>query len=432
MDERRLTFGEHLEELRYRIIVSLVAVLLAFILCWIFRIPLMNILAAPHQKTMRILGFSPDLKVLTYQEAFITLMKVCFIAGLFISSPIVIHQMWMFVAAGLYDHEKRYVHIFAPISLGCFLIGMLFGYFILIPFGLRFLLTVVGDVASPIIRMSDYVSLLMLLTLVLGLVFQLPLIVLFLVKIDVVTADTLRRERRYAILAAFVVGAILTPPDPGTQIMVAVPAIGLYEIGILIAAFSWSHFFKLMGSILGILAIGLGLLWYSHAKATEAGGLAEGSALIERSSRMVPQALQPGEALKVGHVLRTDSDAKAVLRLASDCELRMNTNTEIRFTAKNSLRLVKGEIWLTVKKENYIVRTDDGGIEIKPGEVDVAVSDAGTTVTVCKGSAGVTTRDGAQHTVMEGRTLTVKYGGQPADVGAATSWTKDITKPKTE
>ncbi|NOZ23861.1 MAG: twin-arginine translocase subunit TatC [Planctomycetes bacterium] len=429
MNERRLTFGEHLEELRYRIIISLVAVLVAFVFCWVFRIPLMNVLAAPHQKTMRAMGFSPDLKITAYQEAFITLMKVCFISALFISSPVVIYEMWMFVAAGLYEHEKRYVYIFAPISLGSFLLGMLFGYFILIPFGLRFLLMVVGDIASPIIKISDYVSLLMLLTLVLGIVFQLPLVLLFLVKIDLITPETLRRERRYAILAAFIIAAILTPPDPGTQMMLAIPTIALYEIGILIAAFSWGHFFKLTGAVVAALAIGLGLVWHSRVKASQAGGLTEGSATIEQSARSGPRTLRQGEALKVGHIVRTGQDSKAALRLASGCELRMNTNTDIRFTARNSLRLVKGEIWIAVKKENYIVRTPDCGIDIKPGETDVAVNDAGTTVIVGKGVSAVTTRDGAQHTIMEGRKLTVKYGGKPTDIKAATSWTKEITKP---
>jgi len=429
MDERRLTIGEHLEELRYRLVVSLAAVLVVFILCWIFRIPLMNVLAAPHQKTMRALGFSPDLKVTAYQEAFITLMKVCFVAALFVASPIVIFQLWMFVAAGLYDHEKKYVYIFAPISMGSFMLGMLFGYFVLIPFGLRFLLLIVGDVATPIIKISDYISLLMLLTLVLGVVFQLPLILLFLVKIDLVTPETLRRERRYAILAAFLLAAILTPPDPGTQIMLAIPALALYEIGILVAAPSWSHFLKFMGAVLAVAAIASGFILHSRAKAMQAGELSGGVAMAGTKDAPSLSALAQGEQLRVGQILRTKEANRAAFHLPSGSELRMNRNTELTFLTRTSLRIEKGEIWMAVKPPFFVVRTRDGTVEIKEGQVDVAVGPEGTRLVVAKGAATASTTDGMRREILAGRTFTFKFGGEPVDVKAVTGWTREIQKP---
>lgn len=425
MDERRLTFGEHLEELRYRLIISLLAVAAAFVVCWLFRIPLLNLLAAPHQQTMRALGFAEDLKVTTYTEAFMTVMKVCIVAAVFLASPIVIYEVWMFIAAGLYAHERRYVYLFAPICAACFMIGMLFGYFLLIPFGLRFLLVIVGDVATPIIKISDYVSLLMLMTLALGLVFQLPLVLLFLVKIGIVSVETLREERRLAIVGAFVLGAVLTPsPDPGSQLMLAIPLIGLYEIGILIAAPSWPRFLRFMGAVLAGGAVVAAVAIYGHSRAMRAGELASGAAVSEARGT----ALKPGDRLRAGSLLRTDASSTASFRLAAGAELRMNGDTEVRILTPTSLGLQRGEVWIAAGNSPFLLRTSDGVVTIKSCEADLSVGEPGTTLVVCKGSAAVATRDGAQREVLEGRKFTFKFGGEPVDVESATRWTRKVPK----
>ncbi len=178
------------------------------------------------------------LKILRYPESFIAHFKVALILALFFASPLAGRELWRFVGAGLFPNESRYVVVFAPVSFLLFLLGVLFGYYILIPLGLSYMATY-GDPAylELGITLSDYLSLFMILTIFLGLVFELPLVLLFLGKIGMVTAPVLRKGRRYLVLIAFIAAAILTPPDPITQVLMAIPIICLYEIGILLVAY---------------------------------------------------------------------------------------------------------------------------------------------------------------------------------------------------
>ncbi len=183
----------------------------------------------------KVLEVDPKLRVLRYPESFLSHFKVALILAIFFASPLAGRELWSFVAAGLYAHESRYVVIFAPASFFLFVGGALFGYFILIPIGLSYMATY-GDPSYLAlgITLSDYLSLFILLTVFLGLVFQLPLILLFLGKIGLVDPPRLRKGRRYLILLAFVLSAVLTPPDPITQVLMAVPMVLLYEIGIVL------------------------------------------------------------------------------------------------------------------------------------------------------------------------------------------------------
>lgn len=179
----------------------------------------------------------PDTKlmVINYLENFMNYMKVALVFGLALAFPFILYEMWKFVGAGLYEHEQKYVILFTPFSLLLFASGVLFGYFAMIPIGLRFLASWGSTDVNLSITLNNYVGLFLTLTLILGLVFQIPLIMIFLSKIDIVTVDGFRRLRRPAIFVLFVSAAIITPPDPITMILMAGPLVALYEIGIIMS-----------------------------------------------------------------------------------------------------------------------------------------------------------------------------------------------------
>ncbi len=177
------------------------------------------------------------LQSLRPQDTFLAFLKLSIVAALFLASPLVVRQLWRFISTGLYPHEKRHVSLFAPLSFGAFITGFMFGYLVLIPLGLRFLASYAPpDLIVGEYSIEGYLSLFITLSLVTGAIFELPLIMCFLALIGVVTADGFRRIRRYAILVAFVVAAILTPPDPVTQTLLAIPLLLLYELGIWLGA----------------------------------------------------------------------------------------------------------------------------------------------------------------------------------------------------
>ncbi len=175
---------------------------------------------------------------LNVQEAFVTYLKVAFVSGLIMASPWVFYQMWLFVAAGLYPHERRYVYIFLPISIGLFVGGAVFCFFMVFPFVLKFLLgfnTMLG--VTPQIRLSEWISFALMLPLMFGISFQLPLVMLFLDRISIFEVANYREKRRMAVLVIGVVSMLLTPADPMSMILMMIPLICLYELGILMCHF---------------------------------------------------------------------------------------------------------------------------------------------------------------------------------------------------
>lgn len=245
-DPKLMTFGEHLEELRRRLILALVGLLIAFAVCFFgFGGPLFRLLWRPMGMVLRDLqaGSADGAAPLTTRPimtsppaAFLVRLKVGFVAGFVVASPWVLYQMWAFVSAGLYRHERRYVYVLAPFSLGFFAAGVLFCYFVLMPYGYRFLVGQgLGMGAQPLIAVGEYFSFSLGLMLVLGLAFQLPLVMMFLSKTGIVSIAAFRRRRRYAILAMMIAAAVFTPPDVVTQLFLAGPLIGLYEMGILLS-----------------------------------------------------------------------------------------------------------------------------------------------------------------------------------------------------
>jgi sec-independent protein translocase protein TatC len=222
----KLPFTDHLDELRHRLIISLVGVGLGFAISYGFSQQLLLILQRPMPT--RLVFIAPT-------EAFFVNLKVAFFAGLFLSVPLLLFQVWKFVAPGLYEHERRYSYPFLIISTILFLIGAIFAYGVILPIALRFLIAQGGDLWQPTITLSNYLSFCMRLILAAGLVFEFPVLMYFLAKIGVVTPEFLVKNRKYALLAAFVISAILTPPDVFSQVLLAVPLFLLFEVSIFVA-----------------------------------------------------------------------------------------------------------------------------------------------------------------------------------------------------
>jgi sec-independent protein translocase protein TatC len=229
-EEEKQPFTAHLDELRKRLIVCFVAVGVGFVACYFFKVELFYILVAPLQKVMK----SGETLIYTHlPEAFFTFLKTAFIGGLMLASPIIIYQFWMFIAPGLYDREKRLLVPILFLSVVFFVGGALFGYFIVFPYGFQFFLSFATDTIRPMPSMKEYLGFASKLLLAFGLVFELPLVITFLARLGIVSVDFLKKNRKYAILVFFIVGAILTPPDVVTQFMMALPMIALYEISII-------------------------------------------------------------------------------------------------------------------------------------------------------------------------------------------------------
>jgi len=229
-----MTLAEHLDELRRRVLVSVLAVAAAMIVAFFFYKEIFHFLTRPYYEAALTQGVEgARLGAIAPGEGFMTALKACFLAGVLAASPIVLRQLWGFVAAGLYAHEKRAVRVFFPVSLLLFALGLLAAYLLLIPFGLRFLIgwNVELDLRSEF-RVSDYLSMCLTMLFGMGFVFQLPLVMLFLTATGLVQRATWIKGWRVAVLAAFVIGMLLTDPSPITQILMAVPIIGLYVMGI--------------------------------------------------------------------------------------------------------------------------------------------------------------------------------------------------------
>jgi sec-independent protein translocase protein TatC len=233
MDEKKLPLTSHLQELRKRLILSFIAIGTGFIFCYAFADKIFNILAAPLMDILKIKGGS--LIFISVAEAFFTYMKVAFIAGIIVTSPFILYQIWAFVAPGLYQKEKRYV---VPFVLGgslFFALGVLFGYYVAIPVGFKFLLGYATDFIKPMPSMKEYLSFSIKFLLAFGLVFEFPVVLVLLSKVGIIDAKILARQRKYAILLIFVFAAVMTPPDFISQVLMALPLIGLYELSILLS-----------------------------------------------------------------------------------------------------------------------------------------------------------------------------------------------------
>lgn len=223
---KKLTILEHLEELRQRLIVATVALLAATAVSFIFTGHLLEILLIPSG------GIKPVF--LKPTEMFITYFKVALIGGVALSMPVIVYQVVRFIVPGLTWSEKRYLFFVVPGATFLFVLGVTFGYLVLLPFALKYLLTFGGDIASAFISIGEYVSFVVTLLLWMGVAFELPMLIVFLARLRLVNYRQLRGYWKYALVGSFVVAAIITPtPDPFNQTLVAVPLYLLYEVGVL-------------------------------------------------------------------------------------------------------------------------------------------------------------------------------------------------------
>ena len=226
-----LSFFAHYEELRDRLIKSIVAVLAAACL---FYLIVDKVFAFVIKPVGRLVFTAPG-------EAFVARIMLALFGGIFLALPVVLYQVWRFVAAGLKEHEAKYVRIFAPCSFVLFIMGGSFAYFVAVPVSIRFLLSFSSSVIIPMITVKNYISFVGTMLLAFSIVFELPLVLMFLTKIGIATPAFLAQKRKYAIVIILGVSALITPPDCVTQIMIAVPLIILYEAGIIASRLACSR-----------------------------------------------------------------------------------------------------------------------------------------------------------------------------------------------
>ncbi len=227
---------EHLVELRRRLMLALAAIFLAFLVCFWFAKPVYNILLWPYRLAAGV-DAPIELIYTAPQEFFFTQVKLALFGAIFIAFPVIASQLYMFVAPGLYRNERRAFLPFLIATPILFLVGAALVYFAAMPLAMKFFLSMqeTGDAPVQILltaKVSEYLSLIMTLILAFGICFQLPILLMLLARAELVTSATLKRYRRHAILGVFVVAAFLTPPDPVSQVALAVPTLLLYEISI--------------------------------------------------------------------------------------------------------------------------------------------------------------------------------------------------------
>jgi sec-independent protein translocase protein TatC len=230
-----MSFLEHLEELRRRIIWSAIAMAGGFAVCYYFHEQIYGMMQKPIMKALQSHGLDQKLVYLNPTDPFNMYLKVSFIAGLFLASPFVLYQVWLFISPGLYKNERKYVTPFMFSTVGLFVAGGVFGFKMVYPAALDFLIGYSHQFA-PMITISEYTDLFMTIIVGLGLVFEMPILVFFLALVGIVSANWMWKNLRYSILVIFVVAAIITPTtDIMNMCLFATPMILLYIVSIGVA-----------------------------------------------------------------------------------------------------------------------------------------------------------------------------------------------------
>ncbi|HEX9136255.1 MAG TPA: twin-arginine translocase subunit TatC [Nitrospirota bacterium] len=244
-EELRMPFWSHLEELRKRLIRSILWITVGFAVCFNYSEDILKLLMWPMNMKLTFLSSFPYLSIVPNQvqqklhyttliEPFWAHLKIALIAGIMLVFPLIMYQLWKFISPGLLPKERRYVGYFVFFSTLFFGIGVLFCYMLLLPFAVPFLLSYKTENLIAIIKIGDYIDFVLKFLLASGVVFELPLIIVLLSRMGIVSPEWLAKYRKYAFLAAFIIGAILTPtPDVFNQTILSIPIYLLYEIGII-------------------------------------------------------------------------------------------------------------------------------------------------------------------------------------------------------
>ncbi len=246
MEDAKMPLTEHLSELRKRILISLVALLIVFSVVFNYSEEIFGFLTFPMKTDLRLSLQNPyvqliekpaaNLVFLAPAEAFWMHLKISFVTAFVVALPVIFYQLWRFISPGLLPGERRYVIPFILSATGLFLAGASFCFFVVLPFALTFLLGYKTAHLTAMIAVGSYIDFCLKFILAFGAIFELPLGIIFLARLGLVTPQFLAKNRKFAVLIAFIVGAILTPtPDAFNQTLMAVPIIILYEIGILMA-----------------------------------------------------------------------------------------------------------------------------------------------------------------------------------------------------
>ncbi len=227
-----MSLWDHLSELRHRLVRSLWGVGVIFALAFGFADQVVNFLKIPLIQALprgsNALHFTGPLDVFMVQ------IKVAGLAGMVFSCPIWLYQFWKFFEPALYPRERKYILPFVVISSLLFFLGVGFCYFVILPFSLTYLIGMGMEVGVPMITIKDYVSLLLLMIFGFGIVFEIPVLIVLMAMLDLVSVETLQKSRRFVVVGILVLAAILTPPDPISQIAMAVPVYGMYEMAIVV------------------------------------------------------------------------------------------------------------------------------------------------------------------------------------------------------
>jgi len=223
---------EHLTELRTRVVRALLIVVGGFLACWGYSERIIDVIRKPIAPFLK--SETGGLVYLGVMDKFIAHLKVSFLAGVILTCPLWLYQVWKFIEPGLYQKEKKYSMGFIGFGSAMFLIGVSFAYFLVFPSAFKFLLNFGGSIDTPMITLAEYISFFLVTTLVFGAAFELPLIIVILGMLGIVSDKTLRQYRRFAIVGLAVISAVLTPPDAISMFMLLIPLVGLYEISIVL------------------------------------------------------------------------------------------------------------------------------------------------------------------------------------------------------
>ena len=238
MVEKKSTVSEHLIELRSRLLKSIIFLIITLIICYIFSDKIYNFLVDPYAQAVKGDGHNRRLIFTALHETFLTYLKLAFFAAFFFSCPLILMQIWKFVAPGLYKDEKLALLPFLIATPILFLLGGMLVYYLIMPLAIKFFLSFETSAINgslPIqleAKVNEYLSLIMRLILAFGISFQLPVFLTLLAKVGFITSDYLKTRRKYVVIIIFSIAAVLTPPDPITQIGLALPLLLLYEISI--------------------------------------------------------------------------------------------------------------------------------------------------------------------------------------------------------